>query len=42
VGLVDHYFFNIRFAHMAALFWTLAGLLVALTSPPVSDAAEGN
>lgn len=36
VGLVDHYFFNIRFAHMAALFWTLAGLLVALTSPPVS------
>jgi len=36
VGLVDHYFFNIRFAHMAALFWTLAGLLVALTSPPLS------
>lgn len=42
VGLVDHYFFNIRFAHMAALFWTLAGLLVALTSPPVSEAEEGN
>jgi O-antigen ligase len=29
-GLVDHYFFNPSFAHMAALFWILAGLLVAL------------
>lgn len=29
-GLVDHYFFNPRFAHMATLLWTLAGLLVGL------------
>jgi O-antigen ligase len=32
VGLVDHYFFNIRFAHMAALFWIVAGCVVALSS----------
>ncbi len=31
VGLVDHYFFNIRFPHMAALFWIVGGLIVALT-----------
>jgi O-antigen ligase len=31
VGLVDHYFFNIRFVHMVALFWILAGLMVAIT-----------
>ena len=32
VGLVDHYFFNIRFVHMVAVFWIVAGLLVALTT----------
>lgn len=32
VGLVDHYYFNIRFAHMVALFWIVAGLLVALSN----------
>lgn len=31
IGLVDHYFFNIRFPHMAALFWIVAGLILALT-----------
>lgn len=31
VGVVDHYFFNIRFPHMAALFWIVGGLIVALT-----------
>lgn len=31
VGLVDHYFINIRFPHMVAVFWLLAGLVVALT-----------
>lgn len=30
VGLVDHYFFNVEYAHMTALFWILAGLLVIL------------
>ena len=31
VGLVDHYYFNIRFAHMVGLFWIVAGLLTALS-----------
>jgi polysaccharide biosynthesis protein PslJ len=34
VGMVDHYFFNIRFPHMTALFWILAGLIVTLTRMP--------
>lgn len=33
VGLVDHYFFNISFPHMAALFWILSGLALALAIP---------
>ena len=33
IGLVDHYFFNITFPHMAALFWLVAGLLLALAHP---------
>jgi hypothetical protein len=33
VGLVDHYFFNISFPHMAALFWMLCGLILALALP---------
>lgn len=28
-GLFDHYFFNVRFPHMVALFWLMAGLLMA-------------
>lgn len=30
-GVFDHYFFNIRFPHMVALFWLLVGLLVVST-----------
>jgi hypothetical protein len=26
VGLADHYFFNIEFSHMVALFWGTIGL----------------
>jgi hypothetical protein len=28
-GLFDHYFFNVRFPHMVALFWIVVGLLMA-------------
>ncbi len=34
---LDHYFFNLGFPHMAAIFWTFAGLgevAMRLTSPP--------
>lgn len=37
VGLADHYFFNIEFSHMVALFWGVAGLGVAVQELP----AEG-
>ncbi len=30
VGLLDHYFFNIEFSHMSALFWGAIGLAVAI------------
>jgi O-antigen ligase len=30
VGLLDHYFFNIEFSHMVALFWGSIGLALAL------------
>lgn len=30
VGLLDHYFFNIEFSHMATLFWGNIGLALAL------------
>jgi hypothetical protein len=30
-GLFDHYFFNVRFPHMVALFWLLIGLLTAMS-----------
>ncbi len=33
IGLVDHYFFNITFPHMAALLWILSGLVLALAIP---------
>jgi polysaccharide biosynthesis protein PslJ len=33
VGVFDHYFFNIQFPHMAALFWILAGLILAIAKP---------
>lgn len=31
VGLVDHYFFNPPFAHMATLLWLVAGVVVRLS-----------
>jgi O-antigen ligase len=30
VGLLDHYFFNIVFSHMVALFWGVIGLALVL------------
>lgn len=36
VGLADHYFFNIEFSHMGALFWGCAGLGAALWQNPKS------
>jgi hypothetical protein len=30
VGLLDHYFFNIEFSHMVALFWGCIGLAMAI------------
>lgn len=37
VGLLDHYFFNIEFSHMVALFWGSIGLAMALEQlPPAS------
>ena len=30
VGLLDHYFFNVEFSHMATLFWGVIGLGMAL------------
>jgi O-antigen ligase len=32
VGLLDHYFFNIEFSHMVALFWGVVGLALAIES----------
>jgi O-antigen ligase len=39
VGLADHYFFNIEFSHMGALFWGVAGLGVAIISLPAGEGA---
>ncbi|HZG67669.1 MAG TPA: O-antigen ligase family protein, partial [Herpetosiphonaceae bacterium] len=39
VGLLDHYYFNIEFSHMVALFWGLLGFGVAiLYLPEATDA----
>lgn len=40
VGLVDHYFINIRFVHLVALFWILAGLLFALSEMDLAPAGQ--
>ena len=32
VGMLDHYFFNIEFSHMVALFWGGIGLALSLTN----------
>lgn len=37
VGLADHYFFNIEFSHMGALFWGVAGLAVAIIDLPARE-----
>lgn len=37
VGLADHYFFNIEFSHMGALFWGCIGLGVAVEELPPKD-----
>ncbi|WP_129629776.1 O-antigen ligase family protein [Candidatus Oscillochloris fontis] len=34
VGIADHYFFNIEFGHMVALFWGMAGLGMAIIALP--------
>jgi O-antigen ligase len=44
VGLLDHYFFNIEFSHMATLFWLIAGTALAIateaeTDPPTAGQA---
>jgi polysaccharide biosynthesis protein PslJ len=41
IGIFDHYFFNIQFPHMAALFWIIAGAMLAL-SRPVGGVAKTN
>jgi polysaccharide biosynthesis protein PslJ len=38
-GILDHYFFNLVFPHMAALFWMLAGLVMVIVRLP--DEAMG-
>ncbi len=38
VGLADHYFFNIEFSHMVALFWGTMGLGTALIALPPDEA----
>ncbi len=38
-GILDHYFFNLVFPHMAALFWLLAGLVMVIVRLP--DEAPG-
>lgn len=43
VGLVDHYFFNTQFPHMAALLWIIAGTIIAISSigDTVADSRAG-
>ena len=38
-GILDHYFFNLVFPHMTALFWLLAGLVMVAVRLP--DEADG-
>jgi hypothetical protein len=49
VGLVDHYYFNIEFPHMAALFWLVAGtvmaaraLVLAPVEPPTPNSSTNS
>lgn len=40
VGLLDHYYFNIEFSHMAALLWSVLGLGMVLIAEQGSDDRE--
>ncbi len=40
VGLLDHYYFNIEFSHMAALLWFCMGLAVAQVKIAESEKAK--
>jgi O-antigen ligase len=40
VGVADHYFFNIEFSHMVALFWGTAGLGMAIVALPAEPQAS--
>jgi hypothetical protein len=40
VGLLDHYYFNIEFSHMVALFWGVIGLATLLHRDPDADNAD--
>ncbi|MEA2638879.1 MAG: hypothetical protein QOF51_273 [Chloroflexota bacterium] len=39
-GIFDHYFFNVRFPHMAALFWLLMALCVVAAREVVDEAPQ--
>lgn len=41
VGLADHYFFNIEFSHMVALFWGVMGLAAAIVALPQTEQGAG-
>jgi O-antigen ligase len=45
-GMLDHYFFNLVFPHMSALFWLLAGLVMVIVrlpdEAPVASPAGAN
>jgi len=41
-GAFDHYFFNMRFPHMVALFWLCVGLLVAASRITSSNTVQVN
>jgi len=41
VGIFDHYYFNITFPHMAALFWVVCGMILALASPGIPATSHG-
>lgn len=38
VGLLDHYYFNIEFSHMVALFWSMVGFGMAI--PQLSERSD--
>ncbi|HEX6290834.1 MAG TPA: O-antigen ligase family protein [Herpetosiphonaceae bacterium] len=42
VGLLDHYYFNIEFSHMAALFWGVTGLGMVLVRDDLPETLATN